>query len=48
MIVKWKCNGSEVARNSHRTKDMIFYDKNDIVSPPIAAGHRGQYIFTDL
>ena len=30
---------------------MIFYDKNDIVciiSPPVAAGHRGQFIFNDL
>ncbi len=32
---------------SGQSKDMIFYDKNDIVrvvSPPIAAGHRGQYL----
>ena len=33
------------------TKDMIFYDKNDIVrtiNPPLAAGHCGQFIFSDL
>lgn len=32
-------------------KDMIYYYKKDIVrliSPPIAAGHRGQFIFSDL
>ena len=31
-------------------KDMIYYHKKDIVrliSPPIAAGHRGQFIFSD-
>ena len=34
-----------------QTKDMIFYDKNDIVhtiNPPLAAGHREQFIFNDL
>ena len=32
-------------------KDMIYYHKKDIVrliSPPIAAGHRGQFIFSDF
>ena len=32
-------------------KDMIYYRKKDIVriiSPPIAAGHRGQFTFTDF
>ena len=31
-----------------QSKDMIFYDKNDIVciiSSPVAAGHCGQFIF---
>ena len=28
-----------------QSKDMIFYDKNDIVCPPVAAGHCGQFIF---
>ena len=26
----------------------FFYDKNDIVCPPVAAGYRGQFIFNDL
>ena len=33
------------------SKDMIYYHKTDIVhliSPSIAAGHRGQFIFSDI
>ena len=34
-----------------QSKDMILYDKKDIVrviSPPIAAGNRGQFVFNDF